>query len=88
MNLRIERAKPDDAESQTSAMFVAKDGDTLIGTRLMEQLIMFSKAAGAEIISLEVRSDNTRAIKLYEKFGFEKISVFKEFFKKYIYSLF
>ena len=42
---------------------------------------MFSKAAGAEIISLEVRSDNTRAIKLYEKFGFEKISVFKEFFK-------
>lgn len=35
----------------------------------------------AEIISLEVRSDNERAIKLYKKFGFEKIGIYKGFFK-------
>ena len=52
-----------------------------VGTRLMEQVIDFAKYAGMEIISLEVRSDNARAIRLYEKLGFEKIGVFKGFFK-------
>lgn len=52
-----------------------------IGTRLMEHLITFAKGIGAEIIALEVRSDNVRAIKLYEKFGFEKIGTFRGFFK-------
>lgn len=53
-----------------------------IGSMLLEQIIEFAKnVANAEIISLEVRSDNTRAIKLYEKYGFEKIGQFKGFFK-------
>ena len=53
-----------------------------IGSMLLEAIIDFAKnIAHAEIISLEVRSDNERAIKLYEKYGFEKIGCFKGFFK-------
>ena len=53
-----------------------------IGTRLMEELIRFAKeTAHMEILSLEVRSDNARAIALYKKFGFETIGTFKGFMK-------
>lgn len=53
-----------------------------IGSMLIEAVIDFAKnTAHAEIISLEVRSDNIRAIKLYEKYGFEKIGDFRGFFK-------
>ncbi len=53
-----------------------------IGTRFMEKLIDFGKnTAGTEIISLEVRSDNARAISLYKKFGFEKVATFPGFMK-------
>ena len=53
-----------------------------IGTRLMEEIIHFAKyTAKAEIISLEVRSDNERAIALYKKFGFETFGTFKGFMK-------
>lgn len=53
-----------------------------IGTLLMEKLLDFAKeTAKAEIVSLEVRSDNQAAIHLYRKFGFEKIGVFKGFMK-------
>ena len=53
-----------------------------IGSMLLETVINFAKnTAGAEIISLEVRSDNERAVKLYEKYGFERIGHYKGFFK-------
>ena len=52
-----------------------------IGTRLMELLIEFAKKSGVEILYLEVRCDNERAIKLYRKFGFSTIGVYKNFFK-------
>lgn len=53
-----------------------------IGTRFMEQIIDFAKnTAGTEIISLEVRSDNKRAIALYRRFGFEKVGTFDGFMK-------
>ncbi|MCR5062492.1 MAG: GNAT family N-acetyltransferase [Treponema sp.] len=53
-----------------------------LGTRFMQTLLDFAKnVAKSEIVSLEVRSDNIGAIKLYEKFGFEKIGVFRGFFK-------
>lgn len=53
-----------------------------IGKMLMEAVLKFAKeSAKAEIISLEVRSDNERAIHLYKKFGFEKIGEYKGFFK-------
>ena len=53
-----------------------------IGTNFMERIIDFAKnTAGTEILSLEVRSDNERAIALYKKFGFKKIGTFDGFMK-------
>lgn len=51
-----------------------------VGTRLMEALIRFAReTAGARIISLEVRSDNARAIALYKRFGFVTMGTFPGF---------
>ena len=91
-------------ESTSSVIFVAMDGDTIvgdisfdgspkerlkhrgtiglsvvrdcwhkgIGSALMEQALDFAKnVAGAEVVALDVRCDNARAISLYEKFGFK-----------------
>ena len=52
-----------------------------IGSRFMEHLISFAKESGVEILYLEARRDNVRAINLYKKFGFESIGVYKNFFK-------
>lgn len=48
-----------------------------VGTMLMEEIISFARnTAKVQILSLEVRSDNARAIRLYEKFGFQKTGIF------------
>lgn len=53
-----------------------------LGTALMERLLDFARnTAKSEIVSLEVRCDNSSAIHLYEKFGFEKVGTFRGFFK-------
>lgn len=46
-----------------------------IGSKLMERAIIHAAENGIEIINLEVRSDNERAIKLYGKYGFLKTGV-------------
>lgn len=48
---------------------------------LMEAILAFAKENGFEQLNLEVRSDNARAISLYEKYGFRKLCVFPRFFK-------
>ncbi len=53
-----------------------------IGHALMEKILDFARNhARSEIVSLEVRSDNERAIKLYQDFGFKKIGTFEGYFK-------
>ena len=52
-----------------------------IGTGIMNVLIDFARKSGAEVLELEVRSDNEAAISLYKKFGFEKIGTNEKFFK-------
>lgn len=52
-----------------------------IGSRLMEMMIDFAGSVGIEILYLEARADNERAIKLYEKYGFCEIGVYESFFK-------
>ena len=52
-----------------------------IGSRLFEMMIDFARKSGIEILYLEARSDNIRAISLYRKFGFEKIGTYEKFFK-------
>lgn len=44
-----------------------------IGSKLMQTVIDHARmVTKAELLSLEVRCDNDRAIRLYEKFGFQK----------------
>ena len=52
-----------------------------IGSRLMEIMIGFAKEKGIEMIYLEARADNERAIALYKKFGFVKKGEIDKFFK-------
>ena len=52
-----------------------------IGSALLEKCISFAKDNGIEIINLDTRSDNIRAISLYKKFGFVKIGRMPAFSK-------
>ena len=52
-----------------------------IATRLIEMLIMHCKENGITDLTLFVRSDNERAISLYNKCGFSKIGTHKNYFK-------
>ena len=52
-----------------------------IASQLLEQIIAYAKAHGIELLNLEVRSDNVRAIHLYEKYGFCPIGTSPAFFK-------
>ena len=52
-----------------------------IGTELMGRMLAFARESGAELVSLEVRSDNERAKALYRKFGFVSFGTFPKFFK-------
>ena len=52
-----------------------------LGSRLLEMAIEYAKSHGIEIINLEVRNDNFRAIHVYEKFGFRKIGTSPAYFK-------
>lgn len=48
---------------------------------LTEAILAFARENGFEQLNLEVRSDNARAIGLYEKYGFRKLCTFPAFFK-------
>lgn len=55
--------------------------DKGIGSTLLQEIVDFAKEAGMEIIDLQVRSDNARAIHVYEKFGFYKIGSHPKYHK-------
>ena len=48
---------------------------------LTEAVLAFARENGFEQLNLEVRSDNVRAIRLYEKFGFRRLCTFPAFFR-------
>lgn len=52
-----------------------------IGTRLMDMMLDFCRKSGAELVFLECRADNERAIRLYKKFGFEISGELRRYFK-------
>lgn len=52
-----------------------------IGSKLLEGIINFAKENAFSIIDLQVRSDNLRAIHLYEKYGFVKYATHPAFHK-------
>lgn len=51
-----------------------------IGSTLLEELINLSKNLNLVSITLEVNENNLDAIKLYEKFGFEKLGIRKKYY--------
>lgn len=52
-----------------------------IGGQLLSKILEFAKENAFEVIDLQVRSDNLRAIHLYKKYGFQKIGTHPAFFK-------
>ena len=46
-----------------------------IGSAMFEEMIRIAKEHGVEQLELEVMEGNDRAIRLYEKFGFERFGV-------------
>lgn len=52
-----------------------------VGSALMRRLIQYAEENGIELLSLEVRSDNIRAVRLYESFGFQRIGTSPAYFK-------
>ncbi len=52
-----------------------------IGSALMQHMIDFARTLEVELITLEVLSENKRAISLYEKFGFKKFATLDHFYK-------
>lgn len=52
-----------------------------VGSSLMQMMIDFAKRSGLSSLYLEVRSDNERAVRLYQKFGFVNIGTYPGFFK-------
>lgn len=50
-----------------------------IGRQLLTRLIAAAQQSGLKVLSLEVRSDNDRAIHLYDSLGFQKLGTFKHF---------
>lgn len=53
-----------------------------IGTALAEKVLTFARENGFEQVFLDVRSDNTRAIHLYEKLGFSKLCTYPGYLKQ------
>ena len=52
-----------------------------VGSLLLESVISYARSHGIEFISLEVRSDNERAIRLYERYGFVKSGTWPAYFR-------
>lgn len=52
-----------------------------IGSLLLEELISISNSFSTTSITLEVMEENYSAIHLYEKFGFSKIGIRKNYYK-------
>ncbi len=52
-----------------------------IGSSLLEKLIELGNEKKLKNITLEVRIDNKKAIYLYEKYGFKRVSVRKKYYQ-------
>lgn len=48
---------------------------------LTERILAFARDNGFAQLNLEVRGDNARAIRLYERFGFRRLCTFPAFFR-------
>ena len=51
------------------------------GSKLISEFLDEMKKRGVTDVTLEVRVDNVAAIALYEKFGFERVSIRKGYYR-------
>ena len=51
-----------------------------IASALLERIISYGKEKNLDFITLEVRESNINAIKIYEKFGFERVGTRKNYY--------
>ena len=69
-----------EADVQTIAVAPSAQGRG-VGTRLLRALTARAARSGARSLLLEVRADNAAAIALYEREGFERISVRRRYYQ-------
>jgi len=69
-----------EADVQTIAVAPSAQGRG-VGTRLLRALTAQAARGGARSLLLEVRADNAAAIALYEREGFERISVRRRYYQ-------
>ena len=68
-------------EIHISNIVVKKDmRNNKIGSRLLEKLIEIARQKKKDEITLEVNINNIYAIKLYEKYNFEKVGIRKKYY--------
>lgn len=68
-------------EIHLNNIFVRKDvRGRNIGSIILEKLIEIAKMKEKEELTLEVNVNNSVAIKLYEKYGFEKVGIRKKYY--------
>jgi len=65
---------PPEADVQTVAVRAARQG-TGLGRRLVEDLVVQAVARGCTRLMLEVREDNDSARRLYDRLGFEQVTL-------------
>jgi ribosomal-protein-alanine N-acetyltransferase len=68
------------ADVQTVAVARSAQGRG-VGALLLESLVDEAVRRGCEAVMLEVRADNGPAIALYQRFGFDQISVRREYYQ-------
>jgi len=69
------------AESDVQTIAIASSAQGRgIGRALMEHLMSAARQQGASQMLLEVRSDNIPAISLYQRLGFEQISIRRSYY--------
>jgi ribosomal-protein-alanine N-acetyltransferase len=71
---------PDESYVQTIAVAPRVQARGL-GTRLLAALIADAERAGCRHLDLEVRADNDRAIRLYERHGFTRIGLRRRYYQ-------
>ena len=62
-------------------MVIAKYQNKKIGTKLIEQMINDCRKNNVSSITLEVKKSNNNDIHLYEKIGFNKVSIRKGYYQ-------
>ncbi|XVQ12086.1 ribosomal protein S18-alanine N-acetyltransferase [Spirillospora sp. CA-255316] len=68
------------ADVQTIGVLPDRQGAGL-GAALLTELLDEAGRRGSEEIFLEVRADNDRARRLYERFGFERVGIRKRYYQ-------